>query len=194
MNDPDMSAALQTTIQYRIDAENCLIYVNDRWDQFAEENDGRGLALVDVLGTSLFSYIADDTILQLYMQLVVLARQGRPATFNYRCDSPKARRRFEMNIHALDAGEVEFSSTLLENEPRAEVLLLDRRQPRNEQFLRVCSWCQRIRVGDAWLSAEEAVEKLDLMEEATMPVLTHGICETCHDEMMATIARLRTDE
>jgi hypothetical protein len=185
-----MNATLPTTIQYRIDAENCLIYVNDQWDRFAAENDGRGLALVDVLGQSLFSYIADPTILQLYMQMVVLARQGRPATFKYRCDSPKFRRRFEMKFHALDAGVVEFSSTLLEIEPRAEVLLLDRRQPRNGKFLRVCSWCQRIRVGDAWLSAEEAVAKLDLMEEATMPALTHGICETCHGEMMATIAQL----
>jgi hypothetical protein len=51
---------------------------------------------------------------------------------------------FQMRISGGLGEEVEFASTLESEEARAAVSLLDCRQPRNEEFVRMCSWCQRV--------------------------------------------------
>ena len=187
---PSMETNAQPTIRYRVDSKNQLISVSDEWIAFAAENDGESVAPDLVLGKNLLAAISDLTLRQLYLQLVALARLGRPARFRFRCDSPGFRRLFEMTIRGQEGGVVEFSSVLLESESRPEVALFDFHQPRNESFLRVCSWCQRIAVGTSWLPVEEAVDRLGLMHQPTLPSLTHGICEKCNSEMLAAIAKL----
>jgi len=189
-----METNSQPTIRYWVDANNQLISVSDEWAKFASENDGEAVAPGLVLGTSVIAAISDLTLRQLYLQLLALARVGRQVRFRFHCDSPGFRRLFEMTICGHDNGAVEFSSTLLESEPRAKVPLLDRHQPRSESFLRVCSWCQRIAVGTSWLPVEDAVDRLGLMLQTALPRLTHGICEKCNAEMLVEIAKLASPE
>jgi hypothetical protein len=40
-----------------------------------------------------------------------------------------------------------------------------------------CAWCERIRIGDRWLAAEELVR--GGITPAVRERLTHGICPTC---------------
>jgi hypothetical protein len=178
------------SIRYRIDAQDRLFEVNEDWLTFAAENDPFMAERRRIMGRSLWSCIADPTVEELYRQMVNAARLGRTSRFKYRCDAPSFRRLFEMRIQGSGEGAVEFASELLDEEARPAVSLLDVRQPRNSDFVLVCSWCQRIAVGGTWLPVEEGVRALGPMEHDTLPGLTHGICPECRAKMLAGIHSL----
>jgi hypothetical protein len=180
------------TIRYWIDAHDRVIRVNDEWVKFAAENDGGAVGTAaSIVGRTLWSFIDDPTLCNLYFELVLLARNGRLIGFGFRCDAPCFRRVFQMRISGGTGGEVEFATTLESEEAREAVSLLDCRQPRNEQFLRMCSWCQRVKANSRWLPVETAVVVLGLMSSPTVPAITHGICEDCYSRMMAKVSALK---
>lgn len=180
------------TIRYWIDAQDRIIRVNDEWATFAEENDGGSVGpAAAITGQTLWSFIKDQNLCNLYREMVLLARKGRPIEFGFRCDAPCFRRVFQMRIRGGWGDEVEFASTLESEEAREAVSLLDCHQPRNEQYLRMCSWCQRVHAKRQWMPVEVAVVLLGLMSGPAVPAITHGICEDCQAKMMAEIAALR---
>lgn len=179
------------TIRYWIDSQDRIVRVNEEWQRFAEENDGSESLSGGCLGMSLWSFIGDATLSNIYRDMVNLARAGRPIRFAFRCDAPRFRRLFEMRILATAGDLVEFASTLKSEEEREAVPILDCRQARNSQFVRMCSWCQRIAVNDRWLPAEIAVERLGFMMAPTVPELTHGVCEACLSKMMNQVSELK---
>jgi len=133
-----------------------------------------------VLGQDLLRSVADQTVRELYVRMIRRARAGTPVRFHYRCDAPDRRRMFEMKIHLVAGGEVEFVSTLRYENPRAPVALLEPGRLRDDRLLLVCSWCQMVALPDkTWVPVESAVETLHLLEAETFPRLTHGICESC---------------
>lgn len=154
--------------------------VNNAWDQFARANDAPGLVGPQMLGRSLWDSISDRTIREIYRRMLWRVRDGRTMCYRYRCDSPRHRRVFEMQLEAGVDGGVEFRSTLQSEEARVDVPLLDANAPRTSVMVRMCSWCHDVRwPSEAWLRLEDAVERLHLQETHTMPSLTHGICEPC---------------
>jgi hypothetical protein len=185
-----MKRSSPLSIRYRIDAGDRIDGVNEDWTRFAAENDPFQAERSPILGRSLWSCIADSTVSNLYQQIINAARLGRAVRFKYRCDAPSFRRLFEMRVTGANDGAVEFASELIDEEERPAVSLLDVRQPRNQDFVRVCSWCQRIRVGESWLPVEEGLIALGIMEHDTLPGLTHGICEECRTTMLAGIHSL----
>lgn len=94
-------------------------------------------------------------------------------------------------IFSIQPRVVDFVSTLLDEEQRTRVPILDCRQSRNQDFVRVCSWCQRIAVRGSWLSVEAGVEALGLMLQPMLPALTHGICGDCEAKVLVDLAALR---
>jgi hypothetical protein len=180
------------TIRYWIDARYRIVRVNDEWAKFASENEGGPVgSSAGIVGRTLWSFMEDPTLCNLYREMVVLARKGRPVAFTFRCDAPRFRRVFRMRITGRAGGEVEFASTLESEEAREAVALLDSRQPRNDQFVRMCSWCQRIKANGRWVPVEEAVVELGLMAGPSVPAITHGICEDCDHGMTAEISALK---
>ncbi|MBW7895700.1 MAG: PAS domain-containing protein [Opitutaceae bacterium] len=178
-------AAHALTLNYRIDADDRIIAVNDAWGEFAEANDGGEVVADKVIGRSLWDFVSGEGIAELYWQMIRRARAGHPVEFTYRCDAPEWRRLFRMTVRAHEHGVVEFRSVLEWEEPRPKVQLLDCHQTRDARWTRVCSWCQQVAVADeVWLPVEEAVARLDLLAAETMPQLTHGICPACRDGMM----------
>ncbi len=176
------------TLIYRIDVGGRITYVNPVWNDFALKNQGEAVLPERVLGTKLLAAVADRTVRELYLWMIRRAREGVPARFCYRCDAPDRRRTFEMNIYLVANGQVEFASTLLHEEPRPAVALLETGAQREERMLRVCSWCQKVALPDgAWVPVEEAVNALHLMEAERVPLITHGICDACKAEMKASI-------
>ena len=174
------SADNPLSLVYRIDAEDRITYVNAAWCAFAQANQGEAVMPAHVLGSSLLASVDDQTVRELYAAMIKRARTGSPVRFKYRCDAPDRRRTFEMNICQLPGGEVEFVSTLLHEEVRPSVALLQAAVPRDSRLLRVCSWCQKVALPDySWVPVETAVERLHLLEAETFPRLTHGICEPC---------------
>lgn len=175
-----------TTISYQIDATDRLIEVNSTWTEFALANEGAQSLPEVVLGKSLWQFISDATIQDIYRRLTRLARQGRGATFRYRCDSPTTKRIFRMGIAALPTDKVEFTSTLLSAEDRPPISLLKARAASSQLQVRICSWCHAVAwPGETWQLLELAAERAIGLDEAELPELSHGICEACSAGMMA---------
>ena len=56
---------------------------------------------------------------------------------------------------------------------------------RAERLLTTCAWCERVRVGERWLSADAAIRELRTFEWPEPPLFTHGMCEHCFDFLTA---------
>lgn len=176
------------TLIYRIDAEDRVIAVNRTWNEFAADNGGGAVMPDKVIGRPLWDFISGEGIAELYWQMVRRARAGHPVEFTYRCDAPEWRRLFRMTVQAHANGEVEFCSVLEWEEHRPKVRLLDCHQPRDERWTRVCSWCENVAISDEiWVPVEEAVDRLNLLADNTLPKLTHGMCPQCLADMLTKL-------
>lgn len=179
------SKVREQVVVYHIDPMDRLCEVNSAWSEVALANDGAGAMPDRVMGGSLWDFIEDSHVQELYRQILHRVRAGHPAQFDYRCDAPEWRRLFRMTIRMAAGGTVEFSSRLAWEEQRQQVDLLDPKIPRIGDCVRVCSWCQKISMPDgSWVAMEKAVAQLGLMEKEALPKLTHGICPPCHSGMM----------
>ncbi len=171
-------------LNYRIDADDRLVSVNEAWGEFARRNEGEAVKPERVIGRPLWDFVSGAGIVELYAQMVKRAREGHPVEFSYRCDAPEWRRVFRMEVRGIEDGGVEFCSMLEGEVPRPKAWLLDREQTRDERWARVCSWCQNVALDDkTWVPVEEAVARLELMMGDTVPQLTHGICPACSEAM-----------
>lgn len=104
------------------------------------------------------------------------------------CDGPRMRRFLRITFAPAPFGGVAIETELVREEPRAVVHLLDRHADRGNGLLESCSWCERVKVLEEWMEIEEAVTRLQLFEDATLPVLTHGICEVCAARIQGELA------
>ncbi|MEX0708657.1 MAG: PAS domain-containing protein [Woeseia sp.] len=180
----------QQDVFYRIDADDRIVFVSDEWDRFAAGNEGNGVSSSAVLGRSLWDFIDGLTTQQIYRQIVKRSRAGNAVEYPLRCDAPDRRRFLQMDVRAADGGCVEFRSRILSEEPRAALGLLDPSQPRTNDLITVCSWCEKVRVDGNWVDVEDAIEALGLFQQAQLPALTHGMCQACNDKMNEVIATL----
>lgn len=180
-------------IRYVIDAQDKITAVGESWDEFADANDGSRLATADVLGRSLWDFIADAPTRQLYKQMVARVRNGQATQFSLRCDGPACRRLLQMNISAKPDGSVVFETLALSEEERKPLPLLALSTIRSDELLQMCAWCNRLDVGvgtNVWVEVEEATERLKLFERDKMPELSHGICEDCLKAMTQSLAEM----
>jgi hypothetical protein len=179
----------ESPVVYRIDGEGMIRYVNEQWDVFANENDGGNVVSSRVLGQSIWPFLSDATVRDLYQRMTRVAAGGRTITFQYRCDSPLALRILKMTIRPVAHGQVEFASLLKRRVDRARLALLDSRQARSGRLLRICGWCHRVAAGSGrWIELEDAAQTLGLFMDATIPTLTHGICDGCRNDLLAQLA------
>jgi hypothetical protein len=171
---------------YRIDARNRITWVNDAWSEFARDNHGESVLPAQVIGHDLLAAIVDPAVRGIYLAIIARVRAGAVVEFTYRCDAPDKRRVFHMKVHRLADGGEEFTSTLIHEEARPSVAVLEPDGVRSKSLIRVCSWCQKVAMPDGqWLPVEPAMAELHLMEAGNLPALTHGICPPCHAGMMA---------
>jgi hypothetical protein len=177
--------AVTDEIVYRIDAGGRLAYVSGAWNAFAAANGAPHLVSALVLGRPLRDFISDPETRYIVEALVRRATAtGEIIQVSVRCDAPHERRRLEMRVVPLGEGVVEFRTRPQALEGRETVPMLDRGAPRTAELLKMCSWCNRVRVDDGWHEVEVAVDRLGLFEAAALPALTHGICRECWDQVM----------
>ena len=102
---------------------------------------------------------------------------------------PHARRSFDTTIMPEPNSRVDFWCALTFEESRPPVAILDPQSDRDDraQPVAVCSWCGRGHHGSAWLDIEELVHTAQLLERASMPAISYGICAGCRDEMAAAV-------
>lgn len=180
-----------SSLVYRIDADNRITWVNAAWSEFAQGNHGESVLPDRIVGQDLFASISDPAVREIYKSIIARVRAGATVEFTFRCDAPDKRRVFDMVVRLLVDGGEEFTSTLLSEEVRPPVVVLEPGGSRSKNLIRVCSWCQKVALPDGrWLPVEQAVAELHLLEESQLPAITHGICPPCHTGMMATLDQL----
>jgi hypothetical protein len=178
----------ESSINYIIDASDRLISVNDAWLSFTCNNDGGLLTREAVLNQSLWDFIVNEEAVNLYIIILEKVRAGKVIRFKFRCDSPQSRRFMEMEISLLGNAFVQFKSQVMREESREVVNLLDVKASRTQEFLTICSWCNRLKTLDErWIEIEEIIVERELFYKDEVPKLTHGICIDCYENVVRSI-------
>lgn len=185
----DREPAIRPAFHYRVDSDDRIRFVSAEWLAFAQDNAAPTLGPDAVLGQSLWKFVAGRETQHLYRLLFAAARrEERILTVPFRCDSPSTRRFMELEIAPLADAALSISASLLREESRSPVELLDPRAPRSDDFVVICSWCKRVLVPpDEWAEVEAAIRGLGLFEATRLPSLTHGLCGACELAMDAEI-------
>lgn len=160
------------------------------WNSFAKGNHGEDNTNKMVMNNNLMDFISDPETREIYRMLVEKAKKTKHTVkVPFRCDSPEDRRFLVMEIEQLENGLIEFRSILKKSEKRKTVRLLERNIPRNDDFVKICSWCKKVYIPetDSWAEAEEAVIHMKLFEMDKLPSLTHGICDKCYNDLREAI-------
>ncbi|WP_455210424.1 hypothetical protein [Kaarinaea lacus] len=182
----------QTCIVYYVDRNNNLIDANEHWDEFALANNAPHLARDSVYQRPLFDLMTDPQCNHLYKLLIERTRHIRhPISFEYRCDSPALRRFMHMEMsHQASNDGVCFKSTILRQESRAPIALLDLHSQRSSESLIICSWCKKLKVSEnQWVEIEEAITRLGLFNAEYLPQLSHGICPSCNEAIWSKLIK-----
>lgn len=171
------------TVDYRIDADDKIVFVNEAWTRFAIENDAARLS-DSVIGTSLWEYVTGLEVAHIYRDLLVRVRaKSASATFPFRCDSPERFRRMRLLVVPLENAFVEFSAIVeAEGQHPPTIELLRSSSSQGESFLRMCAWCKAIFVDGGWKPIEQAIELTASLHKEPFPQVTHGICDSCEVE------------
>ncbi|HEX3324409.1 MAG TPA: hypothetical protein VHR65_04635 [Solirubrobacterales bacterium] len=178
-----MSAA---ALSYAIDQHDHLIRVDDGYYRFAEENGWNEAG--SSLGRSLWDYVAGHEMVKLQRLLVRRIRdEVGDVELPFRCDGPGVRREMNIRIVARPGGRVVLFSARLRSEQAREFPqpLLDPEAPRADDTLEMCGWCDRFAVDGEWVEVEEAAKRLELFNRPELPALSHGICPTCNEMLLA---------
>ncbi len=174
--------------EYRIAADNRLVWVGDAWLGFARDNGAPELTREGVVGRSLFSFISGAETEYLYYLLLDEVRTRRQAvTVPFRCDGPALRRFMRLTISPLEDDGVRFESTLVRQQPRRTLAFLDAETRRTAAALTICGWCKRVEIGQRWLDLERAVAMLDLFRSPALPQQNQGVCADCGRRLRRTV-------
>lgn len=186
---PSRNSAASTVVEYWIDADDVVVDVGQGWADSARANHAPELA-VPASDRTLWSYFDSSEVRELWRLLVERVRRfEKRAALPLRCDAPHARRWFDMTVTPEPDGRVHFRCVLAFEEARPPVSLIDLQSERDDGLdpVPLCGWCGRAQHGSRWLDIEDVVKAGRLLEGASMPPLSHGICAPCRDEMSAEL-------
>lgn len=174
---------------YELDDNLRIVAVDAAWSGFAIANAAPELAPPPgPLGQPVLSYVADRTTALLYEELFSKVRRtGGRLMVPFRCDSPSLRRFLELRIEPRRPTGLRLHSRVLRVEERPEVLLLDRREPRDGELLRMCSFCKSVEAQGRWRHVEEAIAALRLFERDVLPSITHSVCPSCYQRALTLL-------
>lgn len=175
-----MVAALDQVYRYRIDPDDRIAWVDARWLAFAQENGAPELT-GDVVGQSLWRYIAGDATCEVYRRLHSEVRlRRRPIVVPFRCDSPSLRREMQLVVSSDERGEIHYESTILLAAPCPPTNVFDASLSRGRSLLTMCSCCKRVLLEpEGWLEIDEASVRLEVLNAATPPQLRYEVCPGC---------------
>lgn len=165
---------------YRTDAKNRIIFVNQEWIDFAQENQAPELKQVNVVGQPLERFITGWETRHLYEIVYERVRQsGQDVLIPFRCDSPEFRREFQMRVSLSEKNCLDFTVRVIRITQRPPNQLLDSLVEHSSESFVICSWCKRIQMeSTCWVDIEEAVKMQNLFGAAP-PSLTHEVCPDC---------------
>ena len=177
----------RSALSYAIDDQDRLIKVDEGYYRFAEENgwDGAGASL----GRTLWDFVAGARDAETPADAAAAGAQrgaGRRAAVPLRRagraarDGHPDRRRPHRPRCAL------LGPASLETEAReAPQPMFDPKAARGTDLLAMCAWCDRFLVDDEWVEIEEAATRLELFRRSQLPKISHGICPSCSEMLLA---------
>lgn len=176
-------------IIYRINEADQVVELGEEWNDFAHQNDAPQLTKENIVSLPIWHFIHDPETRHFHETLLLKVRRNRSTlSVPFRCDSPAVRRYMTMNINPLPRNAVEYRCQIDRLEPREPVPLLANQTSEGETFIRMCSWCKKIDCGrNHWLEVEAAIAKLGLFELATLPRISHTICDDCRRKVMSSM-------
>lgn len=172
-------------VVYQIDQDDLLVYFNDQWDLFANANNGLGVSSQRIYKKSIWDFIHDAETRHLHETLLKRVRSHKAILhLPFRCDAPDLRRYMEMSISLLPHRNVEYRCRTIKTESREAVAISAAGIMRDGPFLRMCSWCKKIDVGnDTWLEIEDAIKFLGFFSGASLPQISHTMCDSCMGDL-----------
>jgi hypothetical protein len=176
------AAPAASQLSYTLDPDDAITAVTGDWDRFALDNGGDESLSTKVIGRRLDHFISGDVTLMFVRTLLMSARTlKRTVQRPYRCDSPQLKRFMEMTIVPRGNGVLEVCHRQVRSEPYRYSLPVTAAMPgAGSNFVKRCSLCQRIRVGQMWSEVDDAVLEGRLQPGAAAKlVVVYGVCPDC---------------
>lgn len=175
---------------YRLSPSHTIVAAGGDWDRFALDNDAPDLVPAP-LGTSVYDHMDGEDVREGFRRLLEsVARNGRTAEAEFRCDSPGVRRLMGLRVDPEADGGLRVTSRVRSIEKRPTVSLLDRWQPRSDAPpVVVCAWCRRGRLDGSWLELDAFEARLGLRDDAVRPQVSHTICDQCSERLLEELDR-----
>ncbi len=165
------------TNTYWLDEALRITAVSDRWDQFAQNNDGEQALGTLIKGRSLWDFVIDDVTRMWLEVLIKVARMRQEQVERpYRCDSPDLKRYMLMRITPEAQNSLRVDHILVSTAPRTRSVHIRFAGTAKHLPLthRRCSMCGRIASDNAWLEPDAD----GVPEDKTLTVI-YTVCEDC---------------
>ncbi len=176
MTEPD-----DTSFPYSVDANDMIVALGPSWLEFAIANGAPELAHENVVGRSLWEFVVGGEVRSVYTVLFRWVRDyGAVLSIPFRCDSPSRRRSMKLELTPASFGRIDLVGRLLAESEQPFLSLLADLAHRAPQQVEMCSFCKRLRVGDDWLEAPEALERLGLADALHPPRASQRVCDPCY--------------
>jgi hypothetical protein len=156
-----------------------LVQVSTGYSDFAARND---LPEADIaLGQPLWDFVAGESVRAVQKAFLRrVRRSGMTVILPFRCDGPEVRREQLLTVGPAEGGEmIVFMTQVVAERPRPRQALLDRRRERGKRTVVMCSWCDRVKEGSAWVEVEQAALALGLTGDGDMPRIRYDLCDEC---------------
>ncbi len=169
-------------LSYVIDAGDFLTEVNGEWDEVAAASGGEGALAVCVIGTNLKQHISGKATHAAYADLLRRVRGSGETISLHMCgDGPGFHRSMLLTLEPLDDGAVRFTSQVgAKEDARATANFItypyDRRHDGDALVKRRCSFCLRVRIGNAWRTPGDEIGVTETLVE-------YDVCDNCRDRI-----------
>ena len=180
---------MRDTWWYELDAEDRVVDVGPGWDDFALDNQAPTATRDRVVGRPFYSHVEGSETRSLLKMVFDRTRAlKKPVELPFRCDAPGVRRFMTFTSEVTHGGGLRITTRLLGEGKRDALRFLVGPGSRGREPIRVCSWCNRIAAEPGvWLEAESAAERMGLLLDPQVPVMTHGICPRCQRGVMGSL-------
>ena len=174
-----MDSDAKDPLWYVIDGDDRLVQVSTGYFDFAARNDLPGADRA--LGRPLWDFVAGESVRAVQKAFIRrVRRSGMTVVLPFRCDGPEVRREQLLTVGPAEGGEmIVFMTQVVAELPRPRQALLDRRRERGKRTVVMCSWCDRVKEGSAWVEVEQAALALGLTGDGDMPRIRYDLCEEC---------------
>lgn len=170
----------QKKISYWLDHNNCVAGVSYGWDDFAYANKGEAAASGNIIGRPLREFISGDATWHWILSNLELSRLHNQRVERLcRCDSPTEKRFLQMRIMPESSGIIRVTHTVLKTEPLPAPLEFQTMLFSHKSYLRRCSNCLRLLVGEKWVEVDDVYETTDLLEGLHALPVIYDICQQC---------------